>query len=273
MQHYKRSNILSRQRRNTHQVQGQEFEAVTPKKTGRNRGGRRGHEVDNVFNFKTFVEQRKNVSIIPKTENQADYVDLLLDPEKLVIFASGPAGTGKTMLAVLAAIKALKTGEIDKIIITRPAVAVDDEKHGFLPGTLLEKLLPWAVPIMDIFKEYYSQQELKRMLDEEVVELAALAMLRGRTFKNAFIIVDEAQNTTVNSMKMVLTRLGENSKMAITGDLNQHDKVYVKDNGFKDFMQKLEHSRSKSIAVVNFTGKDIQRHPVVEEILQLYGEI
>lgn len=259
---------MSRQRRSTHRMQGQEFEMVAPKQ----KRGRKYQEADNVFNFKTFVEQRKTVSIVPKSDRQAEYVDMLLNPEKLVVFASGPAGTGKTMLAVLAAIKALKQGQIDKIIITRPAVAVDDEKHGFLPGTLLEKLLPWATPIMDIFKEYYSPQELKRMLEEETIELAALAMLRGRTFKNAFIIVDEAQNTTINSMKMVLTRIGENSKMAITGDLNQHDKVYVKDNGFKDFMTKMNTSKSNSICLVNFTGKDVQRHPVVGEILSMYGE-
>ena len=230
-------------------------------------------ESDNVFSFKTFVEQRKLVTLHPKSDKQREYIDMLQDPEKKIVFSTGPAGTGKTMLAVLAAIKALKNGEVNKIIITRPAVGVDDEKHGFLPGTLLEKLIPWATPIIDIFKEYYSPLDLKRMLEDETIELAALSLLRGRTFKNAFIVVDEAQNTSINSMKMVLTRIGENSKMVITGDLNQHDKPFAKDNGFKDFIDRLSKTYSSSICIVNFTGKDIQRHPVVEEVLSIYGEV
>jgi len=133
--------------------------------------------------------------------------------------------------------------------------------------------MPWATPIIDIFKEYYSPLDLKRMLEDETLELAALSLLRGRTFKNAFIVVDEAQNTSINSMKMVLTRIGEGSKMVITGDLNQHDKPFAKDNGFKDFTERLSKTYSSSICMVNFTGKDIQRHPVVEEVLSIYGEV
>lgn len=253
-------------------MQGQEYEMlITQQKP--NRGARKYQELDNVFSFKTYVEQRKSVSLYPKSDKQKEYIDMLLNSDKKIVFATGPAGTGKTMLAVLAAIKALKNGEVKKIIVTRPAVGVDDEKHGFLPGTLLEKLLPWATPIIDIFKEYYSPSELKRMLEDEVIELAALSLLRGRTFKDAFIVVDEAQNTSTNSMKMVLTRIGQDSKMVITGDLNQHDKPFIKDNGFKDFTERLAHSKSEAICMVNFSGKDIQRHPVVEEVLKLYGEI
>jgi len=263
---------LSRNRRSTHKMQGQEYEMLVQSQKP-NRGGRKHPELDNVFSFKTFVEQRKTVSLHPKSEKQREYIDMLTDPEKKVVFATGPAGTGKTMLAVLSAIKALKNGQINKIIITRPAVGVDDEKHGFLPGTLLEKLLPWAIPVMDIFKEHYSPIDLKRMLEDETLELAALSMLRGRTFKKAVIIVDEAQNTSVNSMKMVLTRLGDESKMIITGDINQHDKLFAKDNGLKDFTERLSRSSSDAICMVTFSGKDIQRHPVVEEVLKLYGEI
>jgi phosphate starvation-inducible PhoH-like protein len=253
-------------------MQGQEFETATqPRRKGSRKTQAQGQE--NVFNFNTFVQQRKTVNLSPKSTNQADYIDLLLNPEKVIVFATGPAGTGKTMLAVLAAIKALKSGQASKIIIARPAVAVDEENHGFLPGTLLEKLLPWAIPIMDVFKEYYSTQEITRMLADETLELAALSMLRGRTFKDAFVIIDESQNTSVNMMRMVLTRIGDNSKMVITGDLKQHDKIYAKDNGLKDFTEKLVNSKSKTISIIQFTGDDIQRHPVVEEVLKLYGEI
>lgn len=268
----KRSSTLSRNRRNTYKSQGQEYEMLIPQQKP-TKGAKKHPELDNVFSFKTFVEQRKAVSLYAKSDKQREYIDLLTNSEKKIVFATGPAGTGKTMLAVLAAIKALKNGEVKKIIITRPAVGVDDEKHGFLPGTLLEKLLPWATPIIDIFKEYYSPVDLKRMLEEETIELAALSLLRGRTFKNSYIVVDEAQNTSMNSMKMVLTRIGENSKMVITGDLNQHDKPFLKDNGFKDFTERLSRADSDTICMVNFTGKDIQRHPVVEEVLKLYGEI
>ena len=125
------------------------------------------------------------MSLIPKSLAQEEYVDLLLNPDKTIVFATGPAGTGKTMMAVLAAIKAYKEGVIQKIIITRPAVGVDDEKHGFLPGTLNEKMEPWTRPIFDVFKEYYSPREIALMLEEETIEISPLAFLRGRTFKNA----------------------------------------------------------------------------------------
>lgn len=267
--HFKRSNILPKQRRNSRRTQEESFELLSERPSFR--GNRK--QQSNVFNFKSFVQQRKTVSLVPKSLSQEEYISYLLDPKKLVVLSTGPAGTGKTMLAVLAAINALKEGSVKKIIISRPAVGVDDEKHGFLPGTLTEKLMPWATPIMDVFKEYYSIAELTHLIENEVIELAALSMLRGRTFKNAFVVIDEAQNTTINSMKMILTRLGENSKMVITGDLNQHDKPFLKDNGFKDFTQRLSSSKSHTICMVNFTGKDIQRHKVVEEVLKLYGEI
>lgn len=215
----------------------------------------------------------KRIEMIPRSLNQEEYISLLQDPMKSIVFATGPAGSGKTMFAVLAALKEFKEGKISKIIITRPAVGADDEKHGFLPGDLIQKLLPWVAPVMDIIKEYYSVEELKGMLENEVIELAPVAFLRGRTFKNAFVIADEMQNSTINSMKMVLSRIGENSKMVITGDLNQHDRQYAKDNGLKDFLERLASSDSDRIGVVNFNGNDIQRHPVVAEVLKMYKEI
>jgi phosphate starvation-inducible PhoH-like protein len=237
------------------------------------KGAKRPTETDNVLNFKTYVQQKKAVSLIPKSVAQEEYIDLLLNPEKLVIFATGPAGTGKTMLAVLAAIKAYKEGVIQKIIITRPAVGVDDEKHGFLPGDLNEKMAPWTRPIFDVMKEYYSPREIALMLEEETIEISPLAFLRGRTFKNAWIIFDEAQNSTTNQMKMVLTRIGDNSKMVITGDLNQNDRKFSNENGLRDFIAMLPKSKSQMIDIVQFSNRDIMRHEVVREVLELYGDI
>ena len=229
---------------------------------------------NNIVNFNTYVtQQRKAVTLIPKSIKQEEYIDLLLDPTKLVVFATGPAGTGKTMLAVLAAIKAFKEGECDKIVITRPAVGVDDEKHGFLPGDLNEKMAPWTRPIFDVMKEYYSPREIALMLEDETIEISPLAFLRGRTFKNSWVIFDEAQNSTTNQMKMVLTRLGDNSKMVITGDLNQNDRKFATENGLREFISLLSKSNSQMISVVDFGLKDIMRHAVVKEVLSLYGDI
>ena len=174
------------------------------------------------------------------------------------------------MLAVLAAIKEYKDGTVDRIIVTRPAVGVDDEKHGFLPGDLNSKMEPWTRPIFDVIHEYYSPKEVKKMLEEGVIEISPLAFMRGRTFKKAFIIADEMQNATPNQMKMLLTRLGTGSQMAVTGDLNQADRI--KDNGLLDFTRLLTESNSDSLDVVQFDQGDIERHKAVAEVLRVYGD-
>ena len=226
---------------------------------------------NNVIGMNSYVQSRsKSVVLLPKTLKQEEYIDLLTDPKRLIVFATGPAGTGKTMLAVMAAIKYYKEQRIDRIIITRPAVGVDDEQHGFLPGDLIAKLAPWTRPIMDVIAEYYTPRDIVRMLEEQIIEVAPLAYMRGRNFKRSWIIFDEAQNATVNQMKMVLTRLAEGSKMVITGDLNQLDRKFSLDNGLKDFLARLAHS--EQIASVNFQRRDVQRHPAVSEVLKLYGE-
>lgn len=231
---------------------------------------------DNTISFDNFRKRdqyyNKRVDLIPKSLKQEEYINLLTDPQKFIVFSTGPAGTGKTMMAVLAAVKAYKAGEISKIVITRPAVGVDDEKHGFLPGDLNAKMEPWTRPIMDVLQEYFSPKDLVRMLEEQTIELAPLAFQRGRTFKNAWVILDEAQNVSVNQMKMALTRIGDGSKMVITGDLQQRDRKYVSDNGLNDFMERLANNGSNRISVVVFSRKDVMRHPVVEEVLRLYGE-
>lgn len=214
----------------------------------------------------------KAVILLPKTVKQEEYIVNLTDNTKKIVFATGPAGTGKTMLAVLAAIKTLREGEIRRIIITRPAVGVDDEQHGFLPGDLNSKMAPWVRPIIDVFNEYNHPRDVVRMLDEQIIEISPLAYMRGRNFKNSFIIFDEAQNATVNQMKMVLTRLAEGSRMVVTGDLNQVDRKFSHDNGLKDFIARIQASNNSMIASVDFGRRDVQRHPVVSEVLKLYGE-
>jgi phosphate starvation-inducible PhoH-like protein len=210
----------------------------------------------------------KRVEMLPRNTAQEIYVDALL--EKRMVFAVGPAGTGKTLLAVLRAIKALREQEITKIILTRPAVSVD-EKHGFLPGDLNAKMEPWTRPIFDVFEEYYGVPETKRMLEEGIIEIAPLGFMRGRTFKNAYIIADEMQNATVDQTKMLLTRIGENSSMVLTGDLRQHDRGFEK-NGLKDFLDRFVGNRSTTMAVCTFRREHIERDPIVAEVLGIYGE-
>ena len=227
---------------------------------------------DNTIEFQNFKQYKKTVELIPRSLNQEKYIDLLLDTNKLIVFATGPAGTGKTMLAVLAAIKAYKEGEIEKIVLTRPAVGVDDEKHGFLPGDLNAKMEPWTKPLFDVFHEYYSIKETQKMLEEGVIEISPLAFMRGRTFKNSFIIADEMQNATPNQMKMLLTRIGENSKIVVTGDIRQTDRRAA-DNGLLDFQTLLTRFvNSEYCDMVNFEHKDIERHPAVAEVLKIYGD-
>lgn len=228
---------------------------------------------NNVVSLNTFYHKKRQVHLLPKTLNQETYINLLTDPSKTIVFATGPAGTGKTMLAMLAGIKALKEGVITKIVLTRPAVGVDDEKHGFLPGDLNQKMEPWTRPLFDVLAEYYDKKEIARMLDEQIIEISPLAFMRGRTFKNAWIIADEMQNATPNQMKMLLTRLGENSKMVVTGDTRQADRKDP-DNGLLDFKALVDsYKHCQYVAGAELTGKDIQRHPAVIEVLKIYKEI
>jgi phosphate starvation-inducible PhoH-like protein len=212
----------------------------------------------------------KRVEIMPRNLRQEDYLAHLENPRKDMVFALGPAGTGKTLIATLWAIKQLKSREIERIVITRPAVSVD-EQHGFLPGTLEQKMAPWTRPIMDVFREFWDLKQIESMLENEVLEIAPLAYMRGRTFKNCVIIGDELQNSTVSQMKMLLTRIGEGSKMVITGDLNQHDRGFEQ-NGLADFIKRLAADPSSKMALVEFERSHVERHPAVAEVLRIYGE-
>lgn len=212
--------------------------------------------------------KKQRVDIVPRNLNQETLVASLENPNKYVTFAVGPAGTGKTLLATMHAIKCFKAGLVEKIVITRPNVAVDDKDIGYLPGDILKKMTPWMMPVLDVFGEYFTQPEIQAMLEENIIEMVPIAFIRGRTFKNAYILVDEAQGTTPNSLLSILTRIGEGSKMVVTGDLAQSDRG--KDNGLADFLNRFE--SSNCIDVIKFERKDVERHPVVKELLGIYKD-
>ena len=227
-------------------------------------------DTNNLIQIKPYLKKKQQVLIVPRNIAQENYLELLKNPKKYIVFAIGPAGTGKTMLGVQMAIKLYKEGVINKIIITRPAVSVDED-HGFLPGTLNQKMEPWTRPIMDVFEDYYHPKEIAEMLEDGVIEISPLAYMRGRTFKNAFVIADEMQNATPSQMKMLLTRLGENSRMVVTGDLNQADRP--RENGLLEFCNLYGQGGDyRMIAIARFEAKDVERHPVVKEILKIYKE-
>jgi len=214
------------------------------------------------------ITRQKTVNIIPRNFKQDDLLAALEDQNINIVFTTGPAGTGKTLISTLYAIREFKNNNIDKIIITRPAVSVD-EQHGFLPGTLVEKMAPWTRPIFDVFEEYYHPKEVEYLLENNKVEVAPLAYMRGRTFKNSIIIADEMQNATQEQMKMLLTRIGDGSKLIVTGDLAQHDRGYDT-NGLKMFLEKLNKFDSSRIKSVEFDHTQIERHPAVTEVLRIY---
>jgi phosphate starvation-inducible PhoH-like protein len=225
----------------------------------------------NIIDFQPYLPAKKQrVVVSARNSNQKIYLQKLQDDTKSIVLAIGPAGTGKTMLAVQLGIKMFQEGKVDKIVVTRPTVSVDEDL-GFLPGTLNEKMAPWTRPIFDVFSDYYQQKEIAHMLEEGTIEISPLAYMRGRTFKNAYIVADEMQNATVNQMKMLLTRLGEGSKMVVTGDLAQADRV--SDNGLINFCNLLSGKQGlHHIDIVRFDAKDIERHNAVKEVLAVYGE-
>jgi phosphate starvation-inducible PhoH-like protein len=230
----------------------------------------------NIYDIPIISRSSKNMvpGYKPRSENQKLYFDYLNNATIPIVFGIGPAGCGKTLFACLTAIKSLNTGAIDKIILTRPVVPVEEEDIGFLPGTLVKKMDPWTRPIFDIFLEFYSQRDLDIMIQSGIIEISPLAFMRGRTFKKAFIIADEMQNSTPNQMLMLTTRIWDGSKMVITGDLKQSDRSLQ--NGLGDIMSKIrEHSMldpELSIKLVEMNSSDIERSPVVAKILEMYSK-
>lgn len=215
-------------------------------------------------------KRKKEPQVSAKNDAQCEYNQALYDTKVPMVFGIGPAGTGKTMLACSAAISELNNGLRKKIIMTRPVVSVEED-IGYLPGTLEEKMDPWIRPIMDIFSEHFTQNQIQFMIKEKTIEICPLAYMRGRTFKDAFIIADEMQNSTVNQMKMLLTRVGEGSRMVITGDLKQHDRKY-EDNGLKDIYDRISEQDMERIRCIKFEHCHIERSPIVKDILHLYGD-
>jgi len=205
----------------------------------------------------------------PKNKNQEHYVSMLRNRNKKIIVVTGPAGTGKTMFATEYGISNFLNGTYEKLIFTRPSVSVDEDL-GYLPGTLEEKMAPWVRPIYDVLYQFITPKEVTQLMEDKHIEIAPLGYMRGRTFKNTWIVADEMQNSTISQMKMLLTRLGENSRLVITGDLEQFDKPDMI-NGLDDFLSKFKGKRSSSISSFEFERQDIQREEVVKEILDIYA--
>ena len=205
--------------------------------------------------------------ILAKTKNQKVLVDMLKDNQ--LVFAVGPAGTGKTYTGVAIAVKALKDKEIKKIILTRPAVEAG-ENLGYLPGDLKEKLDPYMQPLYDALRDMIPTVKLNKLLNDKVIEIAPLAFMRGRTLDNAFVILDEAQNTTPAQMKMFLTRMGMNAKFMVTGDPGQVDLPRNIISGLKDALMILKDK--KNIGIVHLNDKDVMRHPIVKKIIDYYNK-
>ena len=205
----------------------------------------------------------------PKNISQERYTKLLRDKSKKIVVATGPAGTGKTMFATEFGIRNYLLGNYEKLIFTRPSVSVDEDL-GYLPGTLEEKMAPWVRPIFDILYNFISPKEVTALIEEKIIEISPLGYMRGRTFKNCWIVADEMQNSSVSQMKMLLTRLGDNTRLVITGDLEQFDRVGEL-NGLDDFLNKFKGKRSSSISSFEFQRNDIQREEVVKEVLEIYS--
>jgi phosphate starvation-inducible PhoH-like protein len=208
----------------------------------------------------------------PKTINQQKYLKAIENDNTKLVIVNGPAGTGKTLFACISAIELLKNNNIDKIILTRPLVSVEEE-IGFLPGNINQKMDPWTKPILDIFSEYYNRLDIEKMIYNNILEIIPLGLMRGRTFKKSYIIADEMQNSTPNQMKMITTRIGEDSKMIITGDLNQSD---LKDkNGLDDLITKYETYNNLDeindlIQIIKLENTDIERSKIVKTIMNIY---
>lgn len=221
-------------------------------------------ELQDIYLDKIDVSSKRRF-VTPKTKGQKRYVDAIRQHD--IVFGVGPAGTGKTYLAMAMAVNALKQQEVNRIILTRPAIEAG-ERLGYLPGTLYEKITPYLRPLYDALYDMMEVDKIRDFIDRGVIEVAPLAYMRGRTLNDSFIILDEAQNSTPDQMKMFLTRLGFDSKTVITGDATQSDLPSGKESGLSQVRRILK--SIKGIQFINFTGEDVVRHPLVQEIIRAY---
>ena len=221
-------------------------------------------EIIQVFDSPIVINLKRK-SVVPKNINQKKYLKFINKND--IVFGVGPAGTGKTYLAVASALKCLQEKSVEKVILTRPAVEAG-EALGFLPGDLQEKLLPYLRPLYDAMNDMLGAEETQKLMERQVIEIAPLAYMRGRTLTNAYVILDEAQNTTMEQMMMFLTRLGENSKMIITGDLTQIDLPKQKKSGLKGALEIL--GDIEGIKLFHFDAGDVVRHRLVTKIVTAY---
>lgn len=221
-------------------------------------------KIADIFTDTVFTTFRKK-SIAPKSMGQKRYIDTIRGHD--IVFGIGPAGTGKTYLAMAMAVSALSNKEVDRIILTRPAVEAG-ERLGFLPGDIAAKVDPYLRPLYDALHDMLEYERAENLLERGIIEVAPLAFMRGRTLNDSFIILDEAQNTTIEQMKMFLTRLGFNSKAVVTGDITQIDLPLAKPSGLVEAQKILE--GIEGIGFVRFTEKDVVRHPLVQEVIKAF---
>lgn len=233
-------------------------------------------EIDSVLNapsqeelehFDAQTVKLKKKFIRPKTELQSQYMENI--SKRVINFGVGPAGTGKTYLAVAKAVQALENEEVARLILTRPAVEAG-EKLGFLPGDLSQKVDPYLRPVYDALYEMLGFDKVEKLISRHIIEVAPLAYMRGRTLNNAFVILDEAQNTTPMQMKMFLTRIGFGTKAVVTGDITQTDLPGNQSSGLSHSLNILK--KIEAIGIVNFTSGDVVRHPLVQNIVEAYDE-
>ncbi|MFT6371396.1 MAG: phosphate starvation-inducible PhoH-like protein [Gammaproteobacteria bacterium] len=218
-------------------------------------------------NFDAQTVKLKKKFIRPKTELQSQYMESI--SKKVINFGVGPAGTGKTYLAVAKAVQALENEEVARLILTRPAVEAG-EKLGFLPGDLSQKVDPYLRPVYDALYEMLGFDKVEKLISRHIIEVAPLAYMRGRTLNNAFVILDEAQNTTPMQMKMFLTRIGFGTKAVVTGDITQIDLPANQSSGLSHSLNILK--KIEAIGIVNFTSGDVVRHPLVQNIVEAYDD-
>lgn len=216
---------------------------------------------------KIAIKTYKNKMIAPRSPNQAQYIEAIRNHD--MVFGIGPAGTGKTFLAVAAAVEMYQAGKIERMVFCRPAVEAG-EQLGFLPGDMLEKIDPYLRPIYDALHDMMPADEIPKKMEKGDIEIAPLAFMRGRTLKNAFVVLDEAQNTTSMQMKMFLTRMGEGTRMVITGDPSQIDLPHHAVSGLKEATMVLDHVNE--VPFIHFDAKDVVRHKLVTRIIEAYDK-